>query len=386
MYITVANIKIVLKVGDDFVITYSLDNYITIQGIINGNWVNDCGYLISNVTKVTDDYVVYREVTINKNQDLMKDNVIRDDGTRGGYKYQKINGVKYYYDEDEDKWFSLLNDNEIYISDKFDQIYDSSAYNYYKEAYEFTEKIMGNKPGDYKLSKLMTSNAVDTELESPNYKIFDDSNIEEPNSNFNQHRLAVIRYTIEKNLSIAIANYNNYTNTKTDFQMPKLKEDEWNKILNNISVISFMQGVSIGGKVYNGYAIVNNNNNEEVVSENAIYIANTSDSTYHNILEIDLNNKVDDNYIGVFNVDLQKKSKETNLSTQYYYPKLYYADYNSVVYQTNVVNLDEYDANIYKYMDKNKKLAKVYYTALGRERYSMYKVNRDVNELLKKYK
>ena len=131
---------------------------------------------------------------------------------------------------------------------------------------------------------------------------------------------------------------------------------------------------------------MNNNNNEEVVSENAIYIANTSDSTYHNILEMDLNNKLDDSYIGVFNIDLQKKLKKTDVSTQYYYPKLYYADYNSVVYQTNVVNLDEYDGNIYKYMDENKKLAKVYYTALGRERYSMYKVNKNVNELLQKYK
>ena len=30
--------------------------------------------------------------------------------------------------------------------------------------------------------------------------------------------------------------------------MPKLQEDEWDKILNNVSVISFMQGLSIGGK------------------------------------------------------------------------------------------------------------------------------------------
>ena len=46
--------------------------------------------------------------------------------------------------------------------------------------------------------------------------------IEEPNSNFNQHRLQVIRYSIEKNLSIAIANYNGYsTQTSTNFRMGK---------------------------------------------------------------------------------------------------------------------------------------------------------------------
>ena len=90
-----------------------------------------------------------------------------------------------------------------------------------------------------------------------NYKIFElgnaDYSIEEPQSKFNEHRLAVIKYSIEKNLSIAIANYNNYTGVKANFQMPKLKEDEWDKIYSNISIISFLQGLNIGGKVYNGY-------------------------------------------------------------------------------------------------------------------------------------
>ena len=212
--------------------------------------------------------------------------------------------------------------------------------------------------------------------------------IEEPNSNFNQHRLAVIRYAIEKNLSIAIANYNNYTNIKTNFQMPKLKEDEWDKILNNISVISFMQGLNIGNKVYNGYSIVTNNNNEEVVTENSIYIANNNDSTYYSIFKKGLNESMMNNcnYIGIFNMDLQRKSKEASLGTCYYYPKLFYADYNSVVYQTDVENLKNYNGNIYQYMKDKPNLAKVYYTALGRERYGMYKANRNMEELIKNYK
>ena len=90
------------------------------------------------------------------------------------------------------------------------------------------------------------------------------------------------------------------------------------------------------------------------------------------------------NYIGIFNMDLQRKSKETNLSMKYYYPKLYYADYNSVVYRTNIVNLEE--GNIYRYMDTNQELARIYYLALGRERYGMYKVNRDAQAFFEKYK
>ena len=87
------------------------------------------------------------------------------------------------------------------------------------------------------------------------YKIFDNNkSIEDPDSNFNQQRLDVIRYSIEKNLSIAIANYNNYSGITADFRMPELKEDEWDKIVNNVSIISFLQGINIGGKIYNGYS------------------------------------------------------------------------------------------------------------------------------------
>ena len=122
-------------------------------------------------------------------------------------------------------------------------------------------------------------------------RIFDfgdatNGSIEDPNSNFNQHRLAVIRYSIEKNLSIAIANYNNYTDVKANFQMPELKEDEWSKIINNISIISFLQGLNIGGKVYNGYSIINNTKNNEYVSEDSIYLADNADNgNYYKITD-----------------------------------------------------------------------------------------------------
>ena len=90
----------------------------------------------------------------------------------------------------------------------------------------------------------------------------------------------MIRYSIERNLSIAIGNYNNYTGVQTNFQMPKLREDEWDKIINNVSIISFMQGLNIGGKIYNGYSIITNNKNQEVVNEDSIYMI-TDDNQYH---------------------------------------------------------------------------------------------------------
>lgn len=46
--------------------------------------------------------------------------------------------------------------------------------------------------------------------------------------------------------------------------------------------------------------------------------------------------------------------------------------YTSIINQTTVDVPD----NIYEYMEDKEKLAKVYYTALGRERYSMYRTNK----------
>ena len=62
------------------------------------------------------------------------------------------------------------------------------------------------------------------------YKIFDfnsdsskpEKNIECRSSNFNQHRLAVIKNKIRTNLAIAITNFNSAYNI--EFQMPELTE------------------------------------------------------------------------------------------------------------------------------------------------------------------
>ena len=365
--------------NDNFVITYSLDNYITIQGYISGNWVNDAGYLISGIT-YDDSTITYRKCNINKNQSLMEEYV-----GQKLYSYLKINGVKYYYDKDNGKWFYLLNGKQVYTNIDLSSGNDSSAYYYYKEAADFTKRVFN----DYNLGELKASNAKDASYKNTygDTAIFDKENIEEPNSKFNEHRLAVIRNSIESNLSTAIANFNNYSTTTTDFRMPKLKEDEWDKILNNVSLISFMQGLSIGGKIYNGYSIVTNNTNEEVVTEDSIYIVTNnytdSNSTYCNVRKKDLNKDINQNSVGIFYNDLQRKSLISDTGTDYYFPKKSLADYESVVMKDS---LDyENDGNIYEYLSDKENLATVYYTALGRERYSMYKVNRNVQDLLKNY-
>lgn len=56
--------------------------------------------------------------------------------------------------------------------------------------------------------------------------------------------------------------------------------------------------------------------------------------------------------------------------------------YTSIVNQTGIDVTD----NFYKYMEnKGDKLAQVYFTALGRERYSMYKTNNNPEVLKTKF-
>lgn len=399
--------------SNDFVITYSLDNYITIQGEINGKWVMDYGYLLDNIT-ITGGVVKYRGIEIKSNETMKE--YINDTEE---YEYIKVNGVKYYYDSTNNQWFSILN-GQKYKQENFNPT-TTAAIEYYKEAYDFKQRILnttytdsnGNSRSDgYGIGDLNANNAVDengetlfeldeegnktANLKFGDYKIFDfdgtSKSIEDPDSNFNQQRLAVIRYSIEKNLSIAIANYNNYSGVSANFQMPKLKENEWEKIVDNVSIISFLQGLNIGGKVYNGYSIITNNKNKEVVNENSIYIL-TNDNQYHRANDNDLlQDEYKDNIsIGIFNMDFEKKSIMSNDGPYIYFMPKQSKDlskpvlgcYESIVTQTSVNATD----NMYKYMQEcgNTKLASTYFTALGRERYSMYKTNNDPNKLKAKF-
>lgn len=388
-----------VKGGIDVVITYSLDNYITVKGIIDDLAVNEAGYLLDNidVENSSSNKVKYRGVEITTellqeyNAKFSSVDGITATGENIPYTYNKINGVKYYKDGDE--WFSIINGTKYKQNTKYEEINDAGQ-RYYREAKDFTAWVRD------KLGSLRPSDAVDEEgkklvendsntktssLFNHDYKIFEEGDIEDPNSNFNQHRAAVIRYSIEKNLSIAIANYNDYSNVTTNFQMPTLTEEDWEKILNNVSVISFLQGLSIGGKVYNGYSIVTNTKTEEVVNTDAIYVT-TDDGEYHRATENGLKSK---NIEKAFmNVDFERKSVTNNDKTSYFYPHWETGCYNSIVTQNDVNDLtdDKYKGSIYKYMqDQGGSLAQVYYTALGRERYTMYRTNNNVEEENKKF-
>ena len=139
----------------DVVITYSLDNYITVQGTIDGVSCNESGYLLDNIEE-SGENITYRRIEINKN-DSVSEYVYDPDPEVGGMKYLqyiKINGVKYYKDN-TGTWFSILNGKK-YPQDKFNPS-TNAAIEYYKDAMKFKKWIIE----EAKLNELKSSDAVD---------------------------------------------------------------------------------------------------------------------------------------------------------------------------------------------------------------------------------
>lgn len=150
------------KTGNiDVVITYTLDNYITVYGTINGESVNKSGYLIDNCSGNGTDTATYRGIAINPEADLTEVSVDYDtDGNpvtnsssvqTSKKQYVRVNGVKYYNLNND--WYSILN-NERYKQGNFKDT-NNAAVKYYSEAEEF-EKWLESKG----LLELKTSDAV----------------------------------------------------------------------------------------------------------------------------------------------------------------------------------------------------------------------------------
>lgn len=364
----------------DVVITYSLDSYISIKGYnSSGNYINLSGYLLTDVKKEGDIYK-YNNVEIAPNETLKEQVIV--EGELKTLSFRKINGTKYYYDNGE--VFTLTNKGERQIQynmTREDVENNNSASLYYEQALQLKEAIQSNGLSNLKTTDAVNENGqyytslADGETEKNLYgtnsiDIFGELNggtykIEDTNSNFYAHKMDVIKHSIERNLSIVIKNFQ--STSTYGFAMPKLKDTEWDQIAQNTSVITFLQGLNIGEKIYNGYSIVTNNKNKEFVSEDSIYMV-TSDNIYHRIKDSDLLSAT--NAVGYFNIDFESRAGIISNVTNYYYPQEALGCYHSIV---NLDNMQD-EKPISETLSGNTALAKAYYTALARERYSIYRI------------
>ncbi len=435
----------------DFIITYSLDSYVTIQGKIRNNsggydYVNEAGYLLTGVSK---DSVGFRYngviISEENNKAQLSQNVYNpekisaDDsknlkisykdehdntqevnvGTIQSYPSRKINGVRYYYDGEKDEVFVIINDKKILQSgiSKDTVLKDTNAVIYYEKAYKFGEWFKSYTT----LMNLKTTDAVDSNgkpysgdnnpFQSEGYIFRELDNttsgkwIEDSDSMFNAHKTEVIKNAIESNLMVAISNYNKVSTSSVNFSMPKLTDNDWVMLTKNISMITFLQGLSIGGKVYNGYAIVQNNINDDFVSENSIYIAcedesNNNKGTYYRVDDPELYNIIwekESVSVGMINTNFERRTAEAYYKNNmigeiykkfYYYPKEEMGSYSSII---NLNYKSRLSGDISSYLKKGlkdgsnqqiySKIANLYYTALGRERWGMYRVNNKYEEI-----
>lgn len=236
----------------------------------------------------------------------------------------------------------------------------------------------------------------------------------------------VIRYTIETNLVRAMNSYTQHSAyAGVEFAMPKLSEQDWNNLENNICEMVFMQGLPLGGKLYSNYCVVSNNTNKECVNNSSIYILSEDTTSgkkeYHQPGCKTLISNLETGRFrlaGAYSaIDFKRKSvsltgDDVNGLSQiegidegkyaYYYPQPYEACYDCIVtasdaYTTDdiiyghvidqfgrtqddygdpygeIKNRDGNDVDITNLNGTN--LQKYYLTALARARYDLYLVN-----------
>ena len=233
-----------------------------------------------------------------------------------------------------------------------------------------------------------------------------DNDPELESSSFNRHRIDVIISSIESSLISAMANFNSYIGATYEYTMPVLSESEWNTICNNLTVATFMQGLTIGNyKYYSNYSIVGNTKVKDFISKDSIYVQNAStadayNGEYHNPRCKDLNSEINKNYsngtetklVGYRDIDYDRQScilpnqDGTTHEEYFYYLQHGTGAYECVIGQNNnVYSTDELLSGNKpdgSNTDINKEIRRAYITALAREKGNSYKTYGFLNQEL----
>ena len=426
-----------LSNGKEIIVNFTLDNAITVYGDFGNGYETKSGYLIdyskvSNINR-TSKTLVYNGVTIAP--ESLTEHLLTienaDDGItlEKDYPYIVYNNKKVYQDVDGQYfWYDNYKKTYLqseraglvkYISDNGVGFKSISAYEYYLKAYEFSKWLVEESGLDGITQANIVQNdgtvgpttvkgdlylSVNTDtIEGNTSKIFDTTKTgNDPllsSSTFNIHRMAVIRKSIETNLTTAIANYNSQSGSTYEFVMPVINEEDWYKVTNNVSIISFLQGMPIGQKYYNNYTVITNTKNEEVINEQSVYVLlQNSDGNYEyhqpgckELIEKQKNNP---NLSMTAYTDLsfmRQTVKVNEVKTRYFYPqsrvgKTTTGCYNCIVNASGDYDIDSIISGQIKDYSTDKILysanqlvaiRKAYLTGLARERQDLYKSNFD---------
>ena len=153
----------------EYIITYSMDNYVYVDIFDNGKHYAESGYLVTGITKEGNKYkfdgVTFEPCNKNdyKTYETLSEYLCIDTNDKKMYNYATLDGTKYYYDDNktedkDDDYIFYINEqkekhrqvssrvnNEAEFDGYYNRIfYNDSAYLYYKEAYEFTTWLLGD--------------------------------------------------------------------------------------------------------------------------------------------------------------------------------------------------------------------------------------------------
>lgn len=342
------------------IINFSLDNYVVVyyDNKTNGEYTSKAGYLEVIASDSRDNGVYYNAST----KDIYYNGVKIEQN-------ETLKQNKYTYATNSNGTIENFNVSEVNTT-------STSAYDYYKNAYEFTnwyngvieEALRGSS--DYDVLYIDENNSA----------------IPDSASDFNNEKINVIEDIIKNNLIQAMEMYSR--KTTIDFAMPELTAEDWNQILHNVCIISFIQGLPLGTTTYNDYVIVSSTENGQYVSETDIYYVGydengVSDGYYHRLGCDKLEGKTIVGYnksefskqtaIGANNTQL-KELVDGKEKSVYYYPHNELACYYCVISasDSNIEALSTTDRNY-----DTKILA--YYRALAREKNNLVKLSDYVN-------
>jgi len=293
-------------------VNYTLDNFLTIQGYIGNSYYSKSGYLIDNDLLPANSIKVQRlnsdgtpngsEITVNNWYQYAQDNIdaMIDDPANYEVKVILSDGTII---SNQDAKLRESGAGTIHDGAVFSYWDDAkSAIKYYVDSYIFskwvyenlsgltTSNIQNNEYTIFDIDELMASeniNADQTKLFQNMFKNFSSENNVHPfagsdaaagvrndpedgESVFAEHKRAVIKNSVTYNLVLSMIAYTQKTKI-TEFNMPVFSDKEWDKILTNVSIVTFMQGMPCGLSYYNNYVIVTGTNNEITVTPNEIY-------------------------------------------------------------------------------------------------------------------
>ena len=313
--------------------------------------------------------------------------VLKDDGKEYIKIYQFLNAGteqgNWYINlkpDDEETIKSDYEEVDTQIEEKLDELglkeikiwQDCSAINYYVESYVFTKWVEENLGRTIKLQK------INYDSENKEYKDYDlsgvfdisiDNDPENEESLFVQHKKEIMKEHITTNLNLAISNYG-----MGEYKLPVLSDSEWQQVFSNISMITFLQGMPIGLKYYNNYAIATSTANREYVDPGEIYFSGNGDPNYHRVYCSQCGQEVTGYRSIEYTLkEYKQKNDATGDETIRYYYKHDNQDntdsetacYYCIVNRANYAQIsNETDA-----AEKTYYQAKAYNEALARERY-----------------